>query len=86
MGNKNINMLDGAILPQIVRYAIPMIFTNILQLMFNVADLAVVGQFCGSTSVAAVGATSSVTQLIILFFWTINWRQYYCCTSVRCKR
>ena len=68
MTKKNINMIEGALLLQIIRYAIPVIFTNVLQLMFNVADLAIVGEFCGSDSVAAIGATTSISQLIILFF------------------
>ena len=61
-------MLDGPLLPAIVSYAIPIIFTSLLQLLFNAADLVVVGQFCGSVSVAAVGSTSSLTNLMVNFF------------------
>ena len=62
------NMLEGPLLPSIIQYTIPIILTSILQLLFNAADLVVVGQFCGSSSVAAVGATGSVTNLIITLF------------------
>ena len=62
------NMLEGPLLPSIIQYTIPIILTSILQLLFNAADLVVVGQFCGSASVAAVGATGSVTNLIITLF------------------
>ncbi|HBK02865.1 MAG TPA: MATE family efflux transporter [Clostridiales bacterium] len=61
-------MLEGPLLPAIVSYAVPIIFTSVLQLLFNAADLVVVGQFCGSVSVAAVGSTSSLTNLLVNFF------------------
>ena len=46
----------------------PIILTSILQLLFNAADLVVVGRFCGSVSVAAVGSTGSLTNLMVNFF------------------
>jgi len=64
----NRGMLEGPLLPAIVSYAVPIIFTSVLQLLFNAADLVVVGQFCGSVSVAAVGSTSSLTNLLVNFF------------------
>ena len=66
--SKDVNMLKGPILVSIIAYTVPIILTNILQLCFNAADLIVVGRFCGSLSVAAVGATSSLTHLIINLF------------------
>ena len=68
MAKPNRGMLEGPLLPAIVSYAIPIIFTSLLQLLFNAADLVVVGQFCGSVSVAAVGSTSSLTNLMVNFF------------------
>ena len=61
-------MLQGPLLPSIIFYTVPIILTSILQLLFNAADLVVVGQHCGSISVAAVGATSSLTNLIVNLF------------------
>lgn len=61
-------MLEGPLLPAIIQYAIPIILTSILQLLFNAADMVVVGRFCGSISVAAVGATGSLTSLIVNLF------------------
>lgn len=61
-------MLEGALFPNIVRYTIPIILTSILQLLFNAADLVIVGRFCGSISVAAVGSTTSLTNLMVNFF------------------
>jgi len=68
MLKKNIDMLNGPLFKNIVRYTIPIILTGILQLLFNAADLVVVGRFCGSNSVGAVGATSSMIHLIVNLF------------------
>jgi len=61
-------MLQGPVLWGVIRYTIPIILTSVLQLLFNAADLVVVGRFCGSISVAAVGATGSITNLIVNLF------------------
>ena len=68
MKRLNQNMLDGPLLPYIILYTIPIILTSLLQLLFNAADLVIVGRFCGSISVAAVGATGSITNLMVNFF------------------
>ena len=68
MNRKNQNMLQGPLLGSIISYTVPIILTSILQLLFNAADLVVVGRFCGSISVAAVGATGSITALIVNLF------------------
>lgn len=52
----------------IIQYTIPIILSSVLQLLFNAADLVVVGQFCGSISVGAVSATGAITNLIINLF------------------
>ena len=61
-------MTEGPLLKNIILYTIPIILTGVLQLLFNAADLMVVGQFCGSVSVAAVGATGSLINLIVNLF------------------
>lgn len=68
MKNSNKTMLQGPLFGSIVSYTIPIILTGILQLLFNAADLVVVGRFCGSISVAAVGATGAITNLIVNLF------------------
>lgn len=68
MSSANKNMLQGPLFGNIVLYTIPIILTSLLQLLFNAADLVVVGRFCGSVSVAAVGATGSITNLMVNFF------------------
>ena len=68
MNQSNKIMLHGPLLSSIVFYTIPIILTSLLQLLFNAADLIVVGRFCGSISVAAVGATGAITNLMVNFF------------------
>lgn len=68
MKSQNKNMLQGPLFWNIILYTIPIILTSVLQLLFNAADLVVVGRFCGSVSVAAVGATGSITNLIVNLF------------------
>ena len=68
MKKANRSMLQGPLLSGIISYTVPIILTGVLQLLFNAADLVVVGQFCGSVSVGAVGATGAVTNLIVNLF------------------
>ena len=68
MKKHNATMLQGPVLWGVITYTIPVILTGILQLLFNAADLVIVGRFCGSISVAAVGATGSITNLIVNLF------------------
>ncbi len=61
-------MCEGPLTKKIILYAIPVILTGVLQLLFNAADLVIVGRFCGSLSVAAVGATGALINLIVTVF------------------
>ncbi len=72
MANKSMDMCSGPIFKKVVIYTIPLILTSILQLLFNAADLIVVGRFCGSVSLAAVGATSSLTNLLVNSFMGLS--------------
>ena len=62
------SMLQGPLFVNILLYTVPIILTSILQLLFNAVDLVVVGRYCGSIAVAAVGATGSITNLMVNFF------------------
>ena len=63
-------MCSGPIFSKMIAYAIPLMLSGYLQLLFNAADMAIVGQFGsnGERSLAAVGATSSLVNLIINIF------------------
>ena len=64
----SMDMCNGSILPKLLRFAIPLMCSSILQLLFNAADVVVVGQFCGEESLAAVGSTSSLINLLTNLF------------------
>lgn len=68
MHRRDIDMTRGPLLKAIILYTIPIICTGLLQLLFNAADLVVIGQFRGSRSVAAVSATGAITNLIVNLF------------------
>lgn len=71
MKNKNaynLDMTTGALLPKMLRFALPLMLSSLLQLLFNAADIAVVGKFAGDNSLAAVGSTSSLINLMTNIF------------------
>ena len=58
--NKQMDMLNGPLLKKILIFALPLAASSILQQLFNSADVAVVGRFAGSKSLAAVVAIATV--------------------------
>lgn len=63
-----IDMCNGPLFGKILVFYVPLMLSGILQLLFNAADIVVVGRFAGSESLAAVGATSALTNLIVNLF------------------
>jgi len=61
-------MLKGNLYVNILRFAVPLIISGILQLLFNAIDMIVVGKFSGSASMAAVSSTGSLINLITNLF------------------
>ena len=68
----NMDMLNGPLGRKILRFAVPLAATSILQQLFNAADIAVVGQFAGDKALAAVGANTFVINLLINLFVGIS--------------
>lgn len=62
------DMCSGPIFTKLVVFAVPVILSGVLQLLFNAADIVVVGRFAGSESLAAVGSTTSLINLLINVF------------------
>lgn len=62
------DLCEGPFLPKIISYTIPIILTSVLQLLFNAADLMVLGQLKGNDNVGAVGATGSLINLLVSLF------------------
>ena len=72
LNTRNIDMCRGPLLRQMIAYTIPLILTAFLQLLYNAADLVVIGQFAGHDAFAAVGATGSLNNLFITLFVGIS--------------
>lgn len=64
----SMDMCNGSILPKLLRFTVPLMCSSMLQLLFNAADIVVVGRFCGEQSLAAVGSTSSLINLLTNIF------------------
>lgn len=69
---KSMDMVNGSLGDKIVRYAIPLAVTGVLQQLFNAADLAVVGRFSGKEAMAAVGSNAPVIGLLVNLFVGIS--------------
>ena len=69
-------MTEGPIVKQLIRFALPILAVNILQILFTTADTVVLGRFVpeerSTVAVAAVGATTSLINLLIGFFVGIS--------------
>lgn len=63
-----IDMCNGPILKKMILFAVPLMCSSVLQLLFNAADIVVVGRFAGDNSLAAVGSTSPLINLLTNLF------------------
>lgn len=63
-----IDMCNGAILPKLLAFTLPLMCSSVLQLLFNAADIIVVGSFAGDTALAAVGSNTALINLLTNFF------------------
>lgn len=72
VGRYEMDMTKGPILVNMIRFAIPLMFSTILQLFYNAADMIVVGRFAGPTALAAVGSTGAISSLFINLFMGLS--------------
>lgn len=63
-----IDMVNGPLAGKLLLFALPLMLSSILQLLFNAADVIVVGRFAGKEALAAVGSTSSLINLLVNLF------------------
>ena len=64
---QRVDLIDGPILPALLSFALPILLSNIFQQLYNTSDVMIVGRFLGQKSLAAVGATSAIFDLIVGF-------------------
>ncbi len=68
MKKRNINMCSGSIMKNMLLFAVPLMLSSTLQLLFNAADIIVVGRYAGYESLAAVGSNSAIINFMTNFF------------------
>ena len=66
--SRSADLTSGPMLQKIILFSIPLAASSILQLLFNAADVVVVGRFAGSTALAAVGSNGSLINLLVNLF------------------
>mgnify|MGYP002411527970 FL=1 len=70
--NHDMDMCNGPLFKKMLLFALPIMAMNVLQLLFNAADIIVVGRFSGKEAMAAVGATGSLISLLVNFFMGLS--------------
>lgn len=66
--NYNIDMCHGPLAGKLLLFAVPLMLSSMLQLLFNAADIVVVGQFVGKEALAAVGSNGALINLLVNLF------------------
>ena len=66
------DMTSGPLLGKLAVFSLPIVFSGLLQLLFNAADIAVVGRFTGQGALAAVSASGPVSSLIVTLFMGLS--------------
>lgn len=68
MAKYEIHMSKGSIFKNLIRFAVPLMLTNLLQIFYNAADTVIAGRWEGSHALAAIGSTSYLNNLLINLF------------------
>lgn len=66
--SRKIDMINGGIFGKLIVFALPLMATGVLQLLYNAADMIIVGRFDGKEALAAVGSTASLINLLVNLF------------------
>ena len=67
LARKEMKLTEGPLFRQIVLFSLPLVLSNLLQVLFNMSDIAVVGQFAGARALGAVGSTAILVSLFTGF-------------------
>lgn len=70
-------MCNGTIMDKLISFALPLMLSGVLQLMFNAVDIIVVGRFSGSQALAAVGSTTALIAVLQIYLLEFHWGQMY---------
>ncbi|MGL4450162.1 MAG: MATE family efflux transporter [Sarcina sp.] len=67
MFNTNVDMLKGKILKTLIIFAIPILISSLFQNLYNTIDIMIVGHYLGETSLAAIGASGAIYEMLVGF-------------------
>lgn len=70
--NYEIDMCNGPLFKKMILFALPLMASGLLQLLFHAADIMIVGRFAGDNSLAAVGSSSSLATLFVNVFMGLS--------------
>lgn len=76
---KELDMVNGPLARKILIYSIPLMFSNLLQVFFNMTDVAVVGKFAGARALGSVGSTTIIITLTTGILLGMGGRRCQCC-------
>lgn len=65
---KTLDMTVGSIPRLVLQYSLPLMVGNVIQLLYNTVDSIVVGKFVGTQALAAIGSTTMIVNMAVLFF------------------
>ena len=66
------DMTTGGLLPKVLMFSVPLVITSVLQLLYNAADVIVVGRYAGAQSLAAVSSTGALINLLVNIFMGLS--------------
>lgn len=69
---KNVDMVNGKMLPSLITFAIPVVIANVLQAFYSIVSQIVVGKYESSVALGAVGSATPVVQIIQTVFWGMS--------------
>ncbi|HCK87615.1 MAG TPA: MATE family efflux transporter, partial [Erysipelotrichaceae bacterium] len=67
-----VDLLHGPIMKSLIIFMIPIVISNIFQQLYNAVDTAIVGNYLGETSLAAIGACSAVFEMLVQFCMSLG--------------
>ena len=70
--DRHIDMTSGPIMKNVLLFAVPLVLGNILQQFYTTVDTLVIGAYCGTTSLAAVGTSAQPVEVVLCVFLGIG--------------
>ena len=68
LNKKTVIMTEGSIIKQVILFSLPLMLGNVFQMLYNTVDSIVVGNYVGKEALAAVGSTTIIVNMLVMFF------------------